>query len=120
MALSAFHVEYVALSTAMRQLIVVQQVLQSLVACVKFAAEVPTIHTKVFEDNHSAFLLANNQKLSDCSKWLSVKLHFFWDYINKGFTKVSKIDTNNQHANYFTKELSFDKFEGNCKQNQGW
>ena len=46
MALSTFHVEYMALSVAMRQLIVVQRVLQSLVACVKFAAKVPTILTE--------------------------------------------------------------------------
>ena len=77
MALSAFHVEYVVLSSAMRQLIVVQRVLQALVACVEFAAKAPNIHTEVFENNNSAFLLANNQKLSDCSKWLNVKLHFF-------------------------------------------
>ena len=120
MALSTFHAEYVALSMAMRQLIVAQRVLQALVACVEFAAKVPTIHAEVFEDNNSAFLLANNQKLSDCSKWLNVKLHFFWEYINKGFAKVTKIDTNNQCANYFTKGLSFEKFEGNHKQNQGW
>ena len=114
------NVEYVALSAAMRQLIVVPQVLQALVACVEFAAKVPTIHTKVFKDNNSAFLLANNQKLSDCLKWLNVKLHFFWEYINKGFAKVSKIDTNNQHADYFSKGLSFNKFESNHNQNQGW
>ena len=59
-ALSTFHVEYVALSMAMKQLIVVQRVLQVLVDCVKFVAKTPTIHTEVFEDNNSAFLLANN------------------------------------------------------------
>ena len=119
-ALSTFHAEYEALSVAMRQLIVVQRVLQSLVACIEFAAEVPTIHAEVFEDNNSAFLLANNQKLSDHSKRLNVKLHFFWEYINKGFAKVSKINTNNKHTDYLTKGLSFNKFEGNHKQNQGW
>ena len=120
MALSTFHAEYVALSMAMRQLIVVQRVLRALVACVEFAAKVPTIHAEVFKDSNLAFLLANNQKLSDHSKWLNVKLHFFWEYINKGFAKVSKIDTNNQHTDYFTKGLSFNKFESNRKQNQGW
>ena len=119
-ALSTFHAEYVALSAAMRQLIVVQRVLQVLIACQEFDTDVPTIHAEVFEDNNSAYLLANNQKLSDRSKWLNVKLHFFWEHINNGFAIVSKIDTNNQRADYLTKGLTFEKFEYNRKQNQGW
>ena len=119
-ALSTFHAEYVALSAAMRQLIVVQRVLQDMVACLPFTTDTPQILAEVFEDNNSAFLLANNQRLTDRSKWLNCKLHFFWEYVNDGFAKVSKISTHDQRADYLTKGLVAEKFIANRKQNQGW
>ena len=60
-ALSTFHAEYVALAAAMSQLIVVQQVLQDLVACLSLKPKQPKIHATVHEDNASAHALANNQ-----------------------------------------------------------
>ena len=119
-ALSTFHAEYVALSAAMRQLIVVQRVLQDMVDCLKFEIETPKIHAEVFEDNNSAFLLANNQRLTERSKWLNCKLHFFWEYINNGTATVSKISTHDQRADYLTKGLVLEKFTANRLQNQGW
>ena len=119
-ALSTFHAEYVALSAAMRQLIVVQRVLQDMVACLPFTTDTPQILAEVFEDNNSAFLLANNQRLTDQSQWLNCKLHFFWEYVNDGFAKVSKISTHDQRADYLTKGLVAEKFIANRKQNQGW
>ena len=64
-ALSTFHAEYVALAAAMHQLIVVQRVLQDLVACLLLKPKQPKIHATVHEDNASAHPLANNQRLSD-------------------------------------------------------
>ena len=64
-ALSTFYAEYVALAAAMRQLIVVQWVLQDLVACLLLKPKQPKIHATVHEDNSSAHALANNQRLSD-------------------------------------------------------
>ena len=64
-ALSTFQAEYVALVAAMHQLIVVQWVLQDLVACLSLKPKQPKIHATVHEDNASAYALANNQQLSD-------------------------------------------------------
>ena len=60
-ALSTFHTEYVALVAAMCQLIVVQWVLQDLVACLLLKPKQPKIHATVHEDNASGHALANNQ-----------------------------------------------------------
>ena len=60
-ALSTFHTEYMALAAAMRQLIVVQWVLQDLVACLSLKPKQPKIHATVHKDNASAPALANNQ-----------------------------------------------------------
>ena len=72
-ALSTFHAEYVVLAAAMCQLIVVQRVLQDLVACLSLKPKQPKIHATVHKDNASAHALANNQRLSDQSKPLNTK-----------------------------------------------
>ena len=78
-ALSTFHVEYVALSSAIRKLITIQQVIQELVHFLHLSYTTPVIHAEVFEDNDSANLLATNHSLSEHSKDLNVKGHFFWN-----------------------------------------
>ena len=76
-ALSTFHAEYVSLSSAIRKLITIQQVLQELVHCLHLSYTTPVIHAEVLEDNNSAYLLAMNHSLSEYSKCLNVKWHFF-------------------------------------------
>ena len=80
----------VALAAAMRQLIVVQWVLQDLVACLSLKPKQPKIHATEHEDNASTHALANNQRLSDRSKFLNTKYHFFWEWINDGMASVVK------------------------------
>ena len=104
-ALSTFHSEYVALAAAMRQLIVVQRVLQDLVACLSLKPKQPKIHATVHEDNASAHALANNQRLSDRSKSLNTKYHFFWEWINDGMASVVKCSKDEQRADYMTNGL---------------
>ena len=119
-ALSTFHTEYVALAAAMHQLIVVQRVLQDLAACLLLKPKQPKIHATVHEDNASAHALANNQRLSDQSKSLNTKYHFFWEWINGGMASMVKCSTDEQQANYMTKGLVAEKFESNRKKSQGW
>ena len=104
-ALSTFHAEYMALAAAMHQLIVVQQFLQDLVACLSLKPKQPKIHATVHEDNASAPAFANNQRLSDQSKSLNTKYHFFWEWINSGMASVVKCSTHEQQADYMTKGL---------------
>lgn len=81
-ALSTFHVEYVALATALCQVIVLQHLLKEIIQCMNFGLQpIPTIYAETFEDNNSAYLLANNQGLSEQSKPLNVKWHFFWEHV---------------------------------------
>ena len=74
---STFHTEYVALSSAIRKLITIQQVLQELVQCLHLTYTTPVVHAEVFEDSNSAYLLATNHCLSECLKQLNFKWHFF-------------------------------------------
>ena len=58
----------------------------------------PKIHATVHEDNASALTLANNEQLSDQSKSLNTKYHFFWEWINDGMAIVVKCSTDEQQA----------------------
>ena len=95
-ALSTFQGEYIALSSAIRKLITIQQVLQELDHCLHLSYTTPIIHAEVFEDNNSAYLLAMSHSLSECSKHLNVKWHFFWEYVDEGHVKISKCSTEEQ------------------------
>ena len=87
---SAPSMQNVALSSAIRKLITIQPVLQELVHCLHLSYTSPVIHAQVFEDNNSVYLLAMNHCLSDHSKHLNVKWHFFWEYVDEGHVKISK------------------------------
>jgi hypothetical protein len=54
------------------------------------------------------------------TKYFLVKWHFFWDHVNRGDAKVSKIDTKLQDADYLTKGLPREPFESNRRRVQGW
>ena len=79
-----------------------------------------TIRCRVFEDNNGALLLANSQRLTNCTKYFLVKWHFFWSYVKTGAVQVVKIDTKEQKADYLTKGLSREVFERIRKLAQGW
>ena len=125
-ALSTFHAEYVALATAMRQIIVLQRVLKEIIECLNFGSKpTHTIFAETFKDNNSAYLLANTQHLSERSKALNVKWHFFWEHVRckrnpTGTVLVSPIATDEQRADYLTKGLPAEKFEALRKLSQGW
>ncbi len=79
-----------------------------------------TIHADVLKDNNGALLLATNHRITSRTKYLLVKWHFFWSHINYGDAKVSKVPTELQDADYFTKGLPRESFERNRRRVQGW
>ena len=79
----------------------------------------------VFEDNHGAVCLANNQRITSRTKYFHVKWHHFWSHVSKdggkdGGIVIADIETHNQRSDYFTKGLSRELFENNRRANQGW
>jgi hypothetical protein len=119
-ALSTFHSEYVALSQAMRVVVHLQRVLSEVMQEIKVASSPAIIRAEVFEDNNSTYLLANNQQLSPRSRHLNVKWHWFWEHVKSESITVSKINTEDQRADYLTKGLTREVFERIRKLNQGW
>ena len=121
-ATSTFHAEYVALSQSMRVVVWLQDILFEINHHLDLGTDSPTIFAEVHEDNNSAYLLANNQRLSSRSRSLNNKYHWFWEAVKgtNATVRISKIETTMQRADYLTKGLCRDVFERIRKLNQGW
>jgi hypothetical protein len=120
-SLSTLESEYVCLSHTMRVLLPIRRMLIEVALVLELSSTLQaTIHAEVFEDNNGALLLATNQRITSRTKYLLVKWHFFWSHINNGDAKVSKVPTELQDADYFTKGLPRESFERNRRRVQGW
>ena len=78
------------------------------------------LHSTVFEDNQSTYLLATNQRITSRTKYLLAKWHWFWDSYNRKEFTIVKCPTTMMNADYMTKPLPRALFEDNRKRVQGW
>jgi len=106
-ALSTVEAEYIALSTAMRDLIPGRALLKEIRAKLQlsFCKESVSM-SKVWEDNTRTIRLAEAaHKVTLCIKHIAVKYHFFCSHLSDE-VKVQKVDTTEQLADLFTKGLA--------------
>jgi hypothetical protein len=121
-ALSTLESEYIALSTAIRELIPLRRVLQEVGRALDLAFTKPSIVLSTcFEDNNGALGLAVAPKMTPRTKHIGVKYHFFKSMIGeqKGII-IRHIDSSQQKADIFTKGLTQDTFESIRKLLMGW
>ena len=78
------------------------------------------VRCRVFEDNSGALEMAKTYKYHPCTKHLNVKLHHFWDYVERGEITIEAIDTTNQLTDYLTKPVSAEILKYLRKQVMGW
>ena len=108
-ALSTLEAEYTALSSSIRALIPIRELLFEIAHTIAMPQSlITTISSTVFEDNQGAFLLATTQRISARTLYYTVEYHHFWEYIkledtNKRKIKLEKIDTKDQGADFLTK-----------------
>lgn len=103
-ALSTTEAEYNALSTSLRDVIHLMQLLDE-------AKELgwttvhkePLIHCKVFEDNMGTLEMARLPKMRPRTKHLCVRLHHFREHVRTGLIKIQHIATELQIADLLTK-----------------
>ena len=103
--------EYVALSTACKDLIPMISLVKALRRAVGLPPCVETnLYCKVHEDNVGALTLANlePQRMTPRSKHYAIKYHWFREYVAEKSNNVTivKIDTANQLGDIFTKGLT--------------
>lgn len=110
-ALSTTEAEYIALSTALRDVIYVINLLDDLRAH-GFNVHHPTpkITCRTFEDNKSCIEIATNHKTRPRTKHLSVRLHHFRSHVVDKTITIEHVSTKEQIADMFTKPLPRDQF----------
>jgi hypothetical protein len=125
--LSTQESEYHALTTAMRVVIPMrQQLAQILNIAVSNPQEPPAlIRSTVFEDNNGALALANNQRITNRTRYYLIGWHWFWSHVGDPDVDPSKvgivaISTDLQGADILTKGLSRETFEKIRLIIQGW
>ena len=110
--LSTTEAEYVALSTALRDVIYILQLTTEMKS---HGFNVPTpgppkVTCRVFEDNAGALELAKNPKLHPRTKHIAIPYHHFRHHVAAGTIKIEKISTQHQVADLFTKPLPLATF----------
>ena len=108
--------EYVALSSAMRDMLPLKRMVKAVAKVVTGNDDVQVnVKSDVFEDNNGALTIATLPKITPQSKFFAVKLHFFKEHVKTpqnpdGEVHINKIETTKQLADIMTKGLVTDKF----------
>ena len=114
--LSTMEAEYVALSTACKDLIPVIGIVKDLSKAVGLDDSfISNLHVKIHEDNVGALTLAKLEvaRMTPRSKHYAIKYHWFREYVSDPENKVElvKVDTKSQLGDIFTKGLPVPAFE---------
>jgi hypothetical protein len=122
-ALSTMMAEYYALSTAMREVLPLRNLVLTVAGgCGLNEHCLTTFKTTVHEDNSGALALALLEpgQHTARSKFYDVKVHWFRSHLKPNNIEVKKIDTKIQLADIFTKPLTCDVFAPLRKLLMGW
>jgi hypothetical protein len=115
-ALSTTEAEYIALSTALRDVIPIMELFEEMrKRGHKVVCNEPVVYCKVFEDNSGALELARLPKLRPRTKHINTCYHHFREHVRKGLIKILPISTLNQIADALTKPLAQNAF---CRHRQ--
>ena len=119
-SLSTTEAEYIALSTAARELLPMRLLLTEIATHMKIVTKPPTIHCTLFEDNIGAETLAKAPKMNPRTKHIAIKYHFFREAVKEKILNIERIDTKNQLADIFTKPTPSTTLEPLRKEIMGW
>ncbi len=120
-SLSTMESEYVALSTAMRDVLPMRRLVTAVAKAITGEDQVESIaHSDVFEDNNGALTLATIPRMTPRSKHYGTKYHFFRQHVQSGELKINKIATKEQLADIMTKGLPRETFTYLRDKLMGW
>lgn len=110
-ALSTTEAEYIALSSSLREVIGVMNLIKELQSLgFDINGSVPEVKCTVFEDNRSCIEIATNHRTRPRTKHLSIRLHHFRSHVIAKTINIQHISTTEQIADIFTKPLPRDQF----------
>ena len=105
-ALSTTEAEYIALSTAAREVLPLRELIMELKDILNIPEAELVIRCTLFEDNKGAEELAKVPKNRPRTKHIATKYHHFREHVKNGTLLVKRIETSKQLADIFTKVLS--------------
>ena len=105
---SSTHVEYIAMAEASKELVWLRRLLSKL-------HEGTCGPTRLYIDNRTADLLAQNPINHTMTKHINVRYHFIRECIINGSVNLKLIGTNDMAANILTKALAVTKHEHFCQ-----
>jgi len=85
--------EYIALSSAMREVIPFMDLLEELAKVFPLHMPCPEVHCQVFEDNQSCISIAKSYKFSPRTKHIALKYHHFRKFVQDGRLVLKSIGT---------------------------
>ena len=121
-ACSTMEAEYIACSTACRDLLPLMDLVREVATAVDLPIdEVTDLHSTIWEDNIGALTLAHLElpRMTPRSKHIATKYHWFRQFVGTKFF-VKKIDTLDQIGDLFTKGLGPAQFQKLRKLLCGW
>jgi hypothetical protein len=121
-ACSTMDAEFIALSTAMRDLIPARHILQAIGKALSLPVpQGASLKSTVFEDNNGCLTLATIPKMTPRSKHIGVKYFWFRSKVGPGTgIQIIKCDTKDMLADIFTKGLPADTFSILRQHLMGW
>lgn len=114
-ALATTEAKYIVLLEAARITILLMNLVNEMSDNgVKGLSSVPTTLCKLFSNNLGAVELAKVPKIRPRTKHINTKYHHFCEWVKKGLIKIQQVETKDQIANLFTKNLPFELFHKFC------
>ena len=121
-ALSTTESEYIAMSSATRQLIPCMNILKELEVVIGLPYQKPVVKGKqfsnvdkgidcvIYEDNQGCIATAKCQKMTPRTKHIALKYHHFRSYVEKNIIGIVSISTDDQTSDILTKPLEENAF----------
>ncbi len=125
-SVSTMMAEYIALSTAMRDMLPLKALIKAVAAVVTGDSNVEIIaHSDVFEDNAGALQVATLPRITPQSKFFAVKYHFFREHVKTsdtpdGEVHIQKIASKANISDLMTKGCVEAIFEPLRDKLMGW
>jgi hypothetical protein len=120
-ALSTTEAEYIALSTALQNLLPLRRILSELCPTSLLHSLPPMGPSTVYEDNASCLALAHREtQLRPRTKHITLKFHHFRDHIANGTVRIEKVASASNWADILTKPLTKFVHEKLCCLMMGW
>jgi len=109
-ALSAAEAEYIALSQALREILLMSNLMREMDNIFSLYLPKPKFVLKVLEDNQSCIAVTNSPTFTPRTKHIAIKYHHFWKHVKSqsnpdGFIEIEYCSTEEQLADIFTKPV---------------